>query len=228
MRAAYERLEAAQKGGESGGADGAIVEMAKTKLSAMGKDLKQLEEKDAGDKAVAVAAAEKLAKKLKKKVRIRAVWVRGGVVPPIRSQPLVSCFAHPIGSRHTHPSAWFTRAGGEEKEIARRIGLAVRFAGLHLLDTPELNANAPKKAPLVSCPARTERRAFWRAYKPLGRLSSHPPQPNTAKRHSNADGLCVFAERVVLLLHQLLLLVAVRRLEVVHCLRADWDVVKST
>ena len=67
MRASYERLAAAQKGGESGGADGAIVEMAKSKLSTVEKDLKQLEAKDAEDKAVAVAAAEKLAKKLKKK-----------------------------------------------------------------------------------------------------------------------------------------------------------------
>mmetsp|Transcript_17727 Transcript_17727/g.41591 ORF Transcript_17727/g.41591 Transcript_17727/m.41591 type:complete len:537 (-) Transcript_17727:129-1739(-) len=67
VRASYERLAAAQKGGESGGADGAIVEMAKSKLSAVEKDLKQLEAKDAEDKAVAVAAAEKLAKKLKKK-----------------------------------------------------------------------------------------------------------------------------------------------------------------
>lgn len=66
MKTAIERLRSSMQGAESFGANPAVIADSKEKLAKSDKEFKQLEAKDAADKALAIEVATKLAKKLKK------------------------------------------------------------------------------------------------------------------------------------------------------------------
>mmetsp|Transcript_16234 Transcript_16234/g.32399 ORF Transcript_16234/g.32399 Transcript_16234/m.32399 type:complete len:559 (+) Transcript_16234:102-1778(+) len=67
LSSAFSRLSAGIEAGAAAGANGGLLEEAREVLAEKEGEMKKLEEKDAADRGVAVAAAEKLAKKLKKK-----------------------------------------------------------------------------------------------------------------------------------------------------------------